>query len=46
LTAQFVARNGKALLTQLTAREFRNSQFDFLKPQHGFVHFVGLCAWT
>jgi splicing factor 3A subunit 1 len=34
LTAQFVARNGKPFLTQLTNKEQRNPMFDFLKPQH------------
>ncbi|TQD78630.1 hypothetical protein C1H46_035868 [Malus baccata] len=32
LTAQFVARNGKSFLAGLTSREFKNSQFNFLKP--------------
>ena len=34
LTAQFVARNGRSFLQQLTQREQRNPSFDFLKPMH------------
>ncbi|KAJ3015386.1 UNVERIFIED_CONTAM: splicing factor 3a, subunit 1 [Siphonaria sp. JEL0065] len=34
LTAQFVARNGRAFLTQLASRESRNPQFDFLRQNH------------
>ncbi|KAJ3025932.1 UNVERIFIED_CONTAM: splicing factor 3a, subunit 1 [Siphonaria sp. JEL0065] len=34
LTAQFVARNGRAFLTQLASREARNPQFDFLRQNH------------
>ncbi|KAI9172995.1 SF3a splicing factor complex subunit [Blastocladiella emersonii ATCC 22665] len=34
LTAQFVARNGRAFLLELTSRELRNPLFDFLKPAH------------
>lgn len=34
LTAQFVARNGKQFLTELTSREHANPQFAFLKPTH------------
>ena len=45
LTAQFVARNGQSFLSELTERESRNSQFDFLKPQHNlfgyFTYLVG-----
>lgn len=33
-TAQFVARNGETFLTELTKREMRNPQFEFLKPTH------------
>ncbi|KAF2075342.1 hypothetical protein CYY_003371 [Polysphondylium violaceum] len=32
LTAQFVAKNGQSFLTELSAREAKNTQFDFLKP--------------
>ncbi|KAL1517163.1 hypothetical protein ABEB36_000962 [Hypothenemus hampei] len=43
LTAQFVARNGRAFLTQLLNREQRNFQFDFLRPQHSlFQYFTKL----
>jgi len=43
LTAQFVARNGRQFLTQLMAREQRNFQFDFLRPQHSlFQYFTRL----
>eukprot|EP00698_Gefionella_okellyi_P005528 TRINITY_DN15041_c0_g1_i1.p1 TRINITY_DN15041_c0_g1~~TRINITY_DN15041_c0_g1_i1.p1 ORF type:complete len:741 (+),score=214.30 TRINITY_DN15041_c0_g1_i1:52-2223(+) len=43
LTAQFVARNGKMFLAQLTTREVRNPQFDFLKPHHSvFPYFQNL----
>lgn len=43
LTAQFVARNGRAFLTNLMNREQRNFQFDFLRPQHSlFVYFTVL----
>ncbi|XP_066246637.1 splicing factor 3A subunit 1 [Euwallacea similis] len=43
LTAQFVARNGRAFLTQLMNREQRNFQFDFLRPQHSlFQYFTKL----
>ncbi|CAG9836319.1 unnamed protein product [Diabrotica balteata] len=43
LTAQFVARNGRAFLTQLMNREQRNLQFDFLRPQHSlFQYFTKL----
>ncbi|XP_044978530.1 probable splicing factor 3A subunit 1 [Hordeum vulgare subsp. vulgare] len=34
LTAQFVARNGKAFLSSLAARESTNPQFNFLRPTH------------
>jgi splicing factor 3A subunit 1 len=33
-TAQFVVTNGEFFLKSLTDREARNSQFDFIKPQH------------
>lgn len=43
LTAQFVAKNGKAFLTNLMTREQRNYQFDFLRPQHSlFQYFTRL----
>ncbi|KAG8984813.1 SF3a splicing factor complex subunit [Tulasnella sp. JGI-2019a] len=34
LTALFAARQGPSFLSQLTAREGRNYQFDFLRPNH------------
>ena len=34
MTAQFVARNGKAFLSQLSTREARNPQFQFLRSDH------------
>jgi splicing factor 3A subunit 1 len=44
LTAQFVARNGKAFLTGLASREHANPQFNFLKPTHSlFTFFTRLC---
>ncbi|XP_020588058.1 probable splicing factor 3A subunit 1 [Phalaenopsis equestris] len=43
LTAQFVARNGKSFLTNLTSREISNPQFHFLKPTHSmFTFFTAL----
>lgn len=43
LTAQFVARNGKAFLTGLISREHMNPQFHFLKPTHSlFTFFTAL----
>mmetsp|Transcript_45379 Transcript_45379/g.117580 ORF Transcript_45379/g.117580 Transcript_45379/m.117580 type:complete len:714 (-) Transcript_45379:156-2297(-) len=43
LTAQFVARNGKAFLTGLASREHANPQFNFLKPTHSmFTFFTAL----
>lgn len=43
LTAQFVARNGQKFLTGLSEREAKNTQFDFLKPQHNlFGYFTYL----
>ena len=44
LTAQFVARNGKAFLTGLAAKEHGNPAFNFLKPTHSlFGFFTALC---
>lgn len=44
ITAQFVARNGKAFLTGLSSREHTNPQFNFLKPTHSlFSFFTSLC---
>lgn len=44
LTALFVAKRGKSFMTTLSQRETRNSQFDFLRPQHSlyqyFTHLV------
>ena len=34
LTAQFVARNGRAFMNTLAQKEARNYQFDFLRPTH------------
>lgn len=43
MTAQFVARNGQRFLTGLSEREAKNTQFDFLKPQHNlFGYFTYL----
>ncbi|KAG8883112.1 SF3a splicing factor complex subunit [Tulasnella sp. 331] len=40
LTALFAARQGPSFITQLTAREGRNYQFDFIRPNHSlFGHF-------
>merc|ERR1712154_755289 len=39
LTAQFVAKNGKSFLTELTHREAKNYHFDFLRPQHSLYPF-------
>ncbi|KAI9021180.1 Pre-mRNA splicing factor PRP21 like protein-domain-containing protein [Hyaloraphidium curvatum] len=40
-TAQFTARNGRQFLTSLAQRESRNSQFDFLRPNHSlFPYFT------
>lgn len=39
LTSMFVARNGRTFLSGLTAREQRNPQFDFLKPNHPLFSF-------
>lgn len=42
--AQFVARNGKAFLTELAAAEVRNPEFNFLKPTHSmYSFFTSLC---
>jgi splicing factor 3A subunit 1 len=41
-TAQFVARNGQRFLTGLSEREAKNSQFDFLKPQHNLFGYFTL----
>lgn len=35
LTSQFIATYGRSFLIELVSREQNNSQFDFLKPQHG-----------
>ncbi|CAL5220560.1 g2597 [Coccomyxa viridis] len=44
LTAQFVARNGKAFLTGLAAKEHGNPHFNFLKPTNSFFgFFTALC---
>ncbi|KAJ3141868.1 splicing factor 3a, subunit 1 [Geranomyces variabilis] len=43
LTAQFIARNGREFMTQLTRREMRNYQFDFLRSNHSlFPYFTKL----
>lgn len=39
ITAQFVARNGKSFMLNLTQRESKNYLFDFLKPQHNIYPF-------
>ncbi|KAK4935784.1 SF3a splicing factor complex subunit [Elasticomyces elasticus] len=39
LTALHVARKGKSWMTALAAREARNFQFDFLRPQHSLYNF-------
>ncbi|CAA7032536.1 unnamed protein product [Microthlaspi erraticum] len=39
LTAQFVARNGKAFLTDLQNRESNNHHFQFMKPNHSMFEF-------
>ena len=45
ITAQFVAKNGEKFLSELSQRESKNSQFNFLKPQHilfgYFTYLVG-----
>lgn len=35
LTAQYIATYGRSFLLELVSKEQSNSQFDFLKPQHG-----------
>lgn len=43
LTAQFIATYGRSFLLELVSREQNNSQFDFLKPQHGqFTYLTNL----
>jgi splicing factor 3A subunit 1 len=43
LTAQFTAAGGKDFLRQLSAREFRNPTFDFLRPNNAlFGYFTAL----
>ncbi|TPX56013.1 hypothetical protein PhCBS80983_g04875 [Powellomyces hirtus] len=43
LTAQFIARNGREFMMQLTKREMRNYQFDFLRSNHSlFPYFTKL----
>lgn len=43
LTAQFIATHGRSFLLELVSREQNNSQFDFLKPQHGqFTYMTNL----
>eukprot|EP01001_Neometanema_parovale_P005792 NODE_2199_length_1484_cov_87.675974_g2090_i0.p1 GENE.NODE_2199_length_1484_cov_87.675974_g2090_i0~~NODE_2199_length_1484_cov_87.675974_g2090_i0.p1 ORF type:complete len:475 (-),score=147.45 NODE_2199_length_1484_cov_87.675974_g2090_i0:58-1425(-) len=39
LTAQYVARNGQSFLSNITGREHRNMQFDFLKGTHRWFPF-------
>ncbi|KAL6249662.1 SF3a splicing factor complex subunit [Rhinocladiella similis] len=39
LTALHVARKGKSWMNALAAREARNFQFDFLRPQHSLYNF-------
>ncbi|KAI9312474.1 Pre-mRNA splicing factor PRP21 like protein-domain-containing protein, partial [Dichotomocladium elegans] len=39
LTAQFAARNGRNFINQLSQRESRNYQFDFLRPSHSLFPF-------
>lgn len=45
ITAQFVAKNGEKFLSDLSQRESKNAQFNFLKPQHilfgYFTYLVG-----
>lgn len=43
ITAMYLARNGQSFLSELTAREANNPQFDFLKPGHAlFGYFADL----
>jgi len=39
LTAQYTAMNGKQFLFEVSSRENKNPQFDFLKPTHRHFHF-------
>ncbi|EMC98525.1 hypothetical protein BAUCODRAFT_429022 [Baudoinia panamericana UAMH 10762] len=39
LTALWVAKNGRAFMSQLAQREAGNFQFDFLRPQHSLYQF-------
>ncbi|GJQ14305.1 hypothetical protein GpartN1_g6930.t1 [Galdieria partita] len=39
LTAQFIARNGRSFLQELHSKEYRNPQFEFLKPTHPYFTF-------
>ena len=39
LTALFVAKNGRQLMTTLSQRETGNYQFDFLRPNHSLHNF-------
>jgi len=39
LTALHVARKGKSWMTNLSQKEARNYQFDFLRPQHSLYNF-------
>ncbi|KAK4527871.1 hypothetical protein GAYE_SCF46G5804 [Galdieria yellowstonensis] len=39
LTAQFIARNGRSFLQELHMKEYRNPQFEFLKPSHPYFSF-------
>lgn len=43
LAARFIATYGRSFLLELVSREQNNSQFDFLKPQHGqFTYMTNL----
>ena len=45
ITAQFVSKNGQKFLLELSERESKNPQFDFLKPQHNlFGYFTYLVS--
>ena len=39
ITAQFIAKNGENFLLDLNEREGKNSQFDFMKPQHNLFDY-------
>jgi splicing factor 3A subunit 1 len=39
LTALFVAKNGRSLMTNLSRKEAGNYQFDFLRPNHSLHNF-------